>query len=432
LETNSTKAAMLQGQPVKKVLVLAMRAGEIMLSSGAETSRVEQTVNFIVKAYGFPQSQMIATPTTIYLSIDSEDISQPHTLVKRIHRRSLNFSAIAAVNDLSRRIVNGMVSLEEANREMEAISRAPALYPFWLQLLAGTGVIAGATLLLGAGVLDIIPALASAVLIQLVRLLLEKYRIPAIFGDFLGAALTTVIAQGLAWLGLPIHTSLVVAGSIISLVPGAALVASVQDGISGDLISSGARGLETLLKAAAIASGVLLALNAALALHILAAPGNTEVAAWQIPIQVGAAFVAAACHGVASFMPRYAILTAGLTGGCGWLIYLTIDRWSSAALIATFMAAFAVGGLGWALAHWQHSPTTLYILPGIFPLLPGLTIYQGMLQLAQNQNTEGTLLLVQALFSGGALAAGVALSNSLMPVMWRSRRKPKKPESNKA
>lgn len=64
---------------------------------------------------------------------------------------------------------------------------------------------------------------------------------------------------------------------------------------------------------------------------------------------------------------------------------------------------------------------TLYILPGIFPLLRRVTIYEGMRQLAQSQNGAGLVTLVHAIFLGGALAAGVALGDSLGAPLWHRR-----------
>ena len=404
------------------MLTLAVQAGEIILRSGGETVRVEETVNLLVKSFGIQHSHCMVTPTGLYLSIDDEQMNYPLTVIRRVHYRSVNYNSIFDVNDLSRRVVRGLVTLEEAQHELDQIEHTPKLYPFWLWLGAGAGTAAGTTLLLGGGPLDVIPALLSTILIQLLVVLFKKAHIPAIFGDFCGAALATAIALGLAWLGLPIHTNLVVAGAIIRLVPGAALVTSVQDGISGDLISSAARGLETFLRGAALASGVGLALSAALQLGVNTGPFDQAGGeAWQIPIQVVAAFLASSCYAISNQIPRFAILTAGLAGATGWLTHLLIMRLNNTSLLVTFLAAFVVGILSWGLARWQHSPITLYILPGILPLLPGLTIYKGMLYLAQNQPTEGMILLAQATFLGGSLAAGVALSNSLVPLLWHRK-----------
>ncbi len=414
-QTATTSAHSSTGQ----ALTLAVTAGEILLRSGAETARVEETVNILVKAFGVSQSSCLVTPTGFYVSVEDETtVGHPLTVVRRVHNRVPHYDRISAVNDLSRRVVRGLLTLKEAQRELHQIDHAPDPYPFWLWLCAGAGSAAGATVLLGAGLLDVIPAFFTTILVQLLGWLLQRGKVPALFGEFFGAALATFVALALAATGLPIYTSRLIAGGIIKLVPGASLVASVQDGISGDLLSSAARALEALLKGAAIASGVGLALRLALNLGInISVDDNPTKEYWQIPIQVGAAFFAAACFGIAIYVPRFAIFTAGVAGGIGWLIYLLVLRLNQSTLLSTFLAAFVVGLLSWGMARWQHSPVTLYILPGILPLLPGLTIYNGMLTLTRNQDVEGLLLLVQATFLGGALAAGVALSNTVAPAV---------------
>jgi uncharacterized membrane protein YjjP (DUF1212 family) len=403
------------------VLNLAMQAGEIMLRSGAETTRVEETVNILVRGFGLAQSHCLVTPTGIYLSVDDARLGHPVTLVHRVPGRATHYQRIAAVNDLSRRVQAGTLTLPAAQQELRRIARARDPYPLWLWLAAGGGSTAGVAVLLGGDLFDIAPAFAGTVLVLLMTTLLARSRIPAIFGDFGGAALASAIALGLLRLGLPIHAGLVIAGGIMKLVPGAALLTCVQDGISGDLLSSGARGLETMLKGAALASGVGLGLSAAVGLGWTVPTDAGGGAVWQIPIQVAAAGGAAACYAVSNYVPRFAILTAGVGGAVGWLAYLLLVQVAATPLVATFLAAFVVGLLSWWFARIQHAPVTLYVVPGILPLLPGLTIYAGMLDLARNQNVQGLLELVHALFLGGALAAGVALSHSLAAALWRGR-----------
>jgi uncharacterized membrane protein YjjP (DUF1212 family) len=395
-----------------------MLAGELMLRSGAETARVEETVNILVQAFGFAESHCLVTPTGIYMSADDPRLTHPVTLVHRVQGRGTHYQRISAVNDLSRRAQAGTLTLAAAQQELAAIDQAPDPYSFITWLAAGALSAAAIAGLLGGGLIDVIPAFISTALVLLVATALDNSHMPAVFGEFVGAALASAIALGLLAAGVPIHANLVIAGGIMKLVPGAALLTCVQDGISGNLLSSGARGLETMLMGAALASGVGLVLSAAVFLGwpLPQDPGTGTV--WQIPTQVIAALVAAASYAVSNYVPRFAILTAGLGSAVGWLAYLLILQAGGTPLPATFVAAFLVGLLSWQLARAQHAPLTLYVVPGILPLLPGLTIYEGMLDLARSQNVQGLLVLVHALFLGGALAAGVALSNSLGRVLW--------------
>ncbi len=407
------------------VLGLAVEAGEIMLRSGAETSRVEETVDILVRALGLAASSCLVTPTGIYLSVEDPRLPQPVTLVHRVHGRAVNYQRIWAINDLSRRVAAGRMGLAEARAALDAVAAAPDPYPFAVWVGAGAASAAGVALLLGGAIVDVAPAFASTIVVLLLVTRLQQSRIPAFFGDFAGAATAAAVGLGLVWLGLPIHAGLVIAGGIMQLVPGAALLTAVQDGISGNLLSSAARALETLLKGAALATGVGLGLSGAVAVGMHVSVENLAAATWQMPIQVAAAFVASACYAVWYHVPRFAVLTGGLAGALGWLTYLLAGQIGISPLAGTFLAAFAVGALSWSLARRQRAPVTLYVLPGILPLLPGVTIYNGMLDLAQNQSIAGLLVLVHASFLGGALAAGVALSNALAPALRdRARRLP--------
>src|SRR5262245_52465394 len=69
----------------KAVLALAMQAGEILLRSGAEISRVEETVGTLVHAFGLAASQCLVTPTGIDLCGDDPRLPLPVTLVRRVH-----------------------------------------------------------------------------------------------------------------------------------------------------------------------------------------------------------------------------------------------------------------------------------------------------------------------------------------------------------
>ncbi|NWJ47394.1 MAG: threonine/serine exporter family protein [Chloroflexi bacterium] len=404
---------------LKKGLLTATLAGEIMLSNGAETSRVEETVSILLRSFGIPYSNCLVTPTGMYISVDVDEVTTPFTLVRRVHKRIFNFSKIAAVNDLSRRAVQGSLTVGEIFTALEKVNTQDKLYPFWLWLLSGAGAASGGTLLLGGGALDAAVAFAGTLLVMFLTKLLERSQYPDIFIELFGAALATAFALAIAASGLPVGTTLVIAGCILRLVPGAALLASVQDGIAGDLLSSVARGLEAFLKGAAVASGVGAALSAATALGFSRPVNLKPDEAWQIPIQVVAAFLASIFFGISIDLPHRNIALAGIAGALCWLTHLSLQKLGVTELISAFIAAALVGTLSWGFARGQHSPVTLYILPGVLPLLPGLTIFDGMSALTQNDTLQGLFLLFKAIFIGGAIGVGVALSNSIAPAIWR-------------
>lgn len=130
------------------------------------------------------------------------------------------------------------------------------------------------------------------------------------------------------------------------------------------------------------------------------------------------AFITSAAIAVSFRAPKRTIAWAGFSGMAGWAGYDLSLRAGAPAALAVFLGALALGTVGELLARWLREPTLLFILPGLFPLVPGLIAYNGMLLLAREQVLEGAVQLSRAIFFSGALAAGLAVP----PAIFRRRR----------
>lgn len=92
----------------------------------------------------------------------------------------------------------------------------------------------------------------------------------------------------------------------------------------------------------------------------------------------------------------------GLIGGIGWLVYLFFLPGTSAT-IATFCATVVVILLSRWFAVRKRCPATLFLISGIFPLVPGAGIYWAAYYTVSNQ-------LSMALETGfGAVKGAVAI-----------------------
>jgi len=126
------------------------------------------------------------------------------------------------------------------------------------------------------------------------------------------------------------------------------------------------------------------------------------------------AFVASAAISVSFRVPPRAILGAGASGLMAWAGCDLSLKMDAPPVMAVFLGAIVLGTTGELLARRLKEPTILFIIPGLFPLVPGLIAYNGMLMLAQEQLSEAAMLITRALAIAGALAAGLAVPPALL------------------
>lgn len=243
----------------KQILHFAVRAGEIMLQSGAETYRVEDTIGRILKSREFETVETFVIPTCIIATIDSPDI-ELITNVKRIKNRSVRLDKITLVNDLSRNYVNNLISTEDALVRIAEIDQVDSYSP--LLLITATGISAGFFgVMVGGNAVDFIVALLIGLSFAVVQMWLNSrgivsYLIYFISGFIIGSSVVSA-----SWLIPNLNIDSVVTGSIMPLVPGLAFTNALRDMMGDELLSGLSRGVEALFIAVSIAAGVGIAMN---------------------------------------------------------------------------------------------------------------------------------------------------------------------------
>ena len=98
-------------------------------------------------------------------------------------------------------------------------------------------------------------------------------------------------------------------------------------------------------------------------------------------------------------VPKRGLLPTSLLGGCGYVIFLILSLGRSNQMIAYFFATFFVAICSEVFARMMKMPATIFTVPGIIPLVPGIGLYNTMMHLVQNsgnvsQTGTDTLLAV--------------------------------------
>lgn len=124
----------------------------------------------------------------------------------------------------------------------------------------------------------------------------------------------------------------------------------------------------------------------------------------QVLPQIFAAFLGTVAFALLFGVPRNCYIFCGMIGGLGWLVYLAVCTGADETF-AVLLATMAVVFLSRLIAVRMHCPATLFLIPGIFPLVPGAGVYWAAYYVV----TERLLLAAHTGYSAAKTSAAIVL-----------------------
>lgn len=205
----------------KAVLEAATMAGHILLESGAEIFRVEETIDRIAKAYGIVSASTFVLSSGIFTTAGggAEDY---FAKVQYIPLSSTRLDKVTMVNQLSREIEQNTLPLDEVKRRLQDIQNLPVRPPLTRILASGMG--SGCfCYLFGGSSLDSLGAFIAGSLLYCFIIYFSSRYLSKIAGNISGGALVTIIAMMLFHMFPGLSLDQMVIGSIVPLLPGVSL-----------------------------------------------------------------------------------------------------------------------------------------------------------------------------------------------------------------
>lgn len=237
---------------LNKLLNISTLAGKIMLESGAETYRVEETIVRIGLSFGIDDAESFVTPTGIITSLTKD--STTVTLVRRITSRGVDLNKIDLINNLSRQVQAQSMTVDELNTELINISQSDR-YSAALTLFSSCAAAGCFALMFGGNIKDFFAAFIIGACIKIVSAVCQKLDINSFFINSLGGGLCAILAIILMKLNICANLDKTIIGSIMLLVPGLTITNAIRDTIAGDLLSGITKAAEAFLVAISIAVG---------------------------------------------------------------------------------------------------------------------------------------------------------------------------------
>ena len=123
------------------------------------------------------------------------------------------------------------------------------------------------------------------------------------------------------------------------------------------------------------------------------------------------AFFATIGFSVIFNVPRKEIFYCGIAGASGWFLFQLI--YSYGTVEAVFAATLIISYISRFLSFKRKMPATLYMIPGIIPLVPGTGIYYTMYFIVIGDNPQALMRGIETLMIAGVIAIGLLIVLSL-------------------
>ena len=402
------------------LLDLATDLGYELAMSGAETFRVEDSINRILQTYNV-QAEVFAIPNCLIVSIETPD-GQPMTRMRRIGYHGNDLDGVERFNGLSRAICNRKPDPEEGKKWLEYVRSIKKFYSTAMHLLGNFLGAAGFCLFFGGRFIDILWSGLCGIVLGLMGKFMDKLKANQFFSTISSSFVMAVIAYTISAFGLTPNVDTVIIGALMILVPGLLVTNAMRDIIYGDTNSGVNRIVQVLLIAMAIALGTAAAWN--VTGSIWQHRSVMEAVNYSYPMQCFASFVGCIGFSILFNVHSMGIWLCAIGGLATWAIYLLAFELGAGVVGANFWAALFASAYSEAMARIRKYPAISYLVVSVFPLLSGAGIYYTVAYALEGQMNKALYKGLQTLSIAGVMAVGILLISTMVRLrnIWRTQK----------
>jgi len=136
------------------------------------------------------------------------------------------------------------------------------------------------------------------------------------------------------------------------------------------------------------------------------------------------AFFATVGFAVLFNIPRKEMVFAGIAGGLGWVVHTSLQGLDMSAVFTSFLGGLTVGIVSEFFAVLRKMPATVFVVPGMIPLVPGYGLYFTMLSIIEKNYDQASRVGTETFIIATIIASAIIISTSFGKIMkvWRLKR----------
>ncbi len=393
--------------------------GAALASYGCPSYRLEDVIRAVAEAEGY-RAEPFALPTGLFLRVTPKE--RTRETVPEVHRMTrlsdwgVDLERLTLVDAIFNDVVARRATIEEGRaRIREVVEKVPVWSPalVWVATIASAGA---AAVFFRGQLVDVLVASLVGAAVGGSRVLLGRDPVQRLLSEFTGGLFAAICA----WMATQVWPSarpeVIVLAGVISLFPGMTFTTGLAEIAQKNLVSGGARLMESGVTLLLILFGVALVAGFQRMSGVAVPIEAVDRSGLSLPYQAVALVVSSFAFGVIFQVPRRYMWAALVSGATGYAVTaLAVRHIPEAPHVAAFCAALAVCVLSNALARWSNRPAQLFQLPGMILLVPGSFGFVSLGQFLAKKAEAGVQEAFAMVFVGAALVIGVLVANVVLP-----------------
>ena len=407
-----------QKAPLAEALEVLLRFGTLMLRAGDTAFRVRDSMGMLATSMGIESLSLHITINGMTATVRRN--GEQVTLASEVSPPGINAWRIGALERLARTRRPDLAPKDLA-ADLDAIEAVPPIHSI-VTVAVAMGLASGAfSYLNGGDMLGTGAAIAAGGLGQAARMLmfrrhLNQYAVTTLCA-ILASGVYCLIVAGISSQGFQPSDAVGFISSVLFLVPGFPLVASLLDLLQHQTVAGVAR----------LFYGMLILLAAAFGLSLVAAvagltnvPTSTPHGVELVPVlwRAVASFAGGCGFAILYNSSARTVLAVGLLSLLGNDLRLVLHDLGMALPPATFFGAFAVGLLASLARATLRDPRIALTVPGIIIMTPGIYAFQTIVLLNQGDILAAIQAGAVCCFIVGGMAMGLAAARFISERRW--------------
>ena len=435
---------------IRRELDLLMRTGELLVASGADTSRIIRNLHRVAAYLGLPSENLHIHVTYNMLQVNLSDEEHSLSKFQRCDEHGINMTAISAVSKLSWNAIKEDYSLDKYEQELERIGKRPRNYTV-NQVAIGAGFACGGFCIqFGCDWTAFFYASIAAIIGFRLRAYLNKSGSNAYVNIGVAAFVSTIIAWlsayltlsptvvGLMpeWLAQILHTDTPwhpLMACALFIVPGVPLINFVSDMIENHIEMGLNRAINTLLMVTAMSFGISMAITVCGVDNFVKDLSMTPHSSY-LSYSIAAAISAMGFSMIFNIPKRllWVVATGGIIAVCT-RNFVSLGASSGnigldwGATIGSLAGSVLISIIATRAMHRLHTPHHCISIPSVIPMIPGVLMYRALFSFIDMHGVVGEVTVgmnnaIRASLIILCISIGVAIPN----IFFRRMNFPKK------